>query len=164
MVLDRIYEFNLGDTYHKVNKFKKLGNVLTSSKVTMIFFKSGLIDLRKGKDVIIIFLAKKDLGYITYIANHRYGVGDFMFYTNSEVETLNKIWEPKLTQTYYVGSSWRKFNDKDSILNEFIDPLEFAENRVKTAMKDFEFAKRMLVMCENELTETKKRFVWLNKK
>ena len=157
MKLNKGFEFTL-ESNKQVNLLNKLGNRITSTETFNIFYPSGGLVVRRNRNIMLIFLSKQKNGYIVYVCNGAYCVGDFMFYTHKEVERICETWELTPSKETILFNQWRMLCYKDSVINEFVDPLAKAELEYKNSLIELEHQKSQAENATKELEKIKKRF------
>lgn len=163
--LDKGYEFTLQST-KQANLLNKLGNKLESKETRNLFYNSySRLVLKKDKNIFLIFLSEQENGYITYICNGEYCVGEFVFYTYKEIQKIYKEWELIGYKDKVIISNWRKLSYKDSIVSEFIDPLikmksdkEELQNKLKYKKEELEGIEQTIDTLNYDFIKTQKRY------
>lgn len=156
MKLNKCFEFTLESTKH-VNLLNKLGNEISSSETIKVFYASGGLEIRRNKNIILIFLSKQKNGYIVYVCNGEYCVGDFIFYTHKEVESICEMWKLTPNKKTILFNQWRMLWYKDSVISEFVDPLAKAELEYKNSLIELEEQKSQAENATKKLEEIRKR-------
>jgi len=157
MKLNKGFEFTLEST-KQVNLLNKLGNEIGSKESNKVYYPSDRLDIRRNKNIMLIFLSKQKNGYIVYVCNGEYRVGDFMFYTHKEVERICETWELKPSKEKILFNQWRMLWYKDSVISEFVDPLEEAELDNKNTLIELESQTIKAENAKKELEKIRKRF------
>ena len=106
----------------------------------------------------MIFLSEQKDGYITYVCNGLYGVGDFIFYTHKEINQINKTWVLNEKKETIDFQGWRMLCHKESVINEFVCPLLKAEMAYQKSLSELKSKQSQVEMLNEDLIEIKKRF------
>jgi len=163
MKLNKGFEFKI-ETTRQGNLLKKFGCELDSTE-TRISFYGGMFAIKKNVNITLIFLSKQKNGYIAYISNYFYGLGEFMFYTHSEVQKIAETWGLKQSKEPVLFNQWRLLCYKDSVINEFIDPLVRAESEYmkskseyESSLRELEYKKDIAEKLKDKFEKNKERF------
>lgn len=158
MKLNKIYQFQL-ETTQLANKLKKLLiTKLDSTETRKVYYMSRGSEFKKEKKVTFLLLDKVEGGgYITYFCNGVYGLGEFYFITEHELEIISVTWNPKLNNEEYNPSAWRMLTFKDSIIAEFEHPVKKFIEQMKQYEREEEQAKENLARAKKDLEKLNKR-------
>jgi hypothetical protein len=161
MKINVIYKFSL-ETTKESNLLKKLGETITSSKTINVYYPSSELEIKRNKDIVMIFLSKEKNGIIAYVCNYVFGVGEFIFYTHKELERIKETWTLVKDKEKPLFNQWRMLWYKDSVIAEFVDPMERAIKEAEEAEQELAVAKDKTERAKEKLQEYFKKFGSVN--
>lgn len=156
MKLNKGFEFKIDTTRHS-NLLKKMGNEIGSTETRKACYFSNLT-IKKNAKITLIFLSKETNGYIAYICNYFYGVGEFVFYTHSEVKKITETFNLIESKEPVLFCQWRLLSYKDSVITEFIDPLVKLKSEYNDSLIELESKKVWFETLTEELNDMIKRY------
>lgn len=157
MELNKLFEFEITST-KLANVFKTLGNTISSSQTKKIYYRGCGLEVKRNRKITLLFLAKKENGFIIYVCNGVYTVGEFMFFTNKEVKVITETFTITENKEKYNIEYWRLLYYYESVISEFVDPKEAAELRYKKSLTELKY--KIVEKDSNVLylQEVKKRY------
>jgi hypothetical protein len=158
MKLNKLYSFTL-ESNKQTNLLKKLGETITSTETRKVYYPSSRLEIKRNIDIVMIFLSKQKNGVIAYVCNYVFGVGVFVFYTHKELERINETWTLVEDKEKPLFNQWRMLWYKDSVITEFVDPMEKATKEAKEAEQELVVAKDKAERAKEKLEKLLKNLV-----
>jgi len=109
----------------KVRKLLNSNEKLTTADMRRSFYISGNFENRTKSKFIIIFLHNVDKGYICYVANSEFGLGEFHWFSAKEITFILTLISEKGKTTLF--NQWRQLWNHVEIIKEYI-PLRVRIN------------------------------------